>query len=282
MHDRLLQSFFQHIEWGAREQAKFETLRSYVLSMPSDGLRYEYRAFTPVSIDQYSLSLELYWREMLSRLHYASVISRLRADAWFRGIFSAIGEQNTHAFAACLRALIESVADSYHCLDGVSEHLAMKRDVIQDALSRNATDIRSYETFLDQELEDRLIHFSHARGIARRESVPDLTKHKAKPHWEYTKDLPDGPGKILKPAYDDLCQIVHPSSQSSAPFVLIHQDKPELSIYEVRNDLSFAVLIGFSQRHKDVFSTLVDLALDPSGACLQSLELFQWQDAVRS
>lgn len=268
-----LQYFFEQIGWGASEQSILDELQTYCSTLPLTGLRYIYYGPLIQSEKDFAHSINTYWQELLSRVHYASAISQLRANAWINGMLSGIRDQNFHAFAACLRGLIESIADSCDSLIWVPKHLEKKRDIITSALSGTAS-VRSYEDYLDERLETALIHFSHARGIPKGHAVPDAAKHKAKSTNDYLKILKGGPGKSLIPLYGDLCQVTHPSSSSNLPFTLIHQDTSSLSIYEVRNDLSFAFLVGFSMRHKEKFPVIMKLSLDPPRQCLRLIDTF--------
>lgn len=268
-----LQYFFEQIGWGASEQSILDELQTYCSTLPPTGLRYVYNVSSIHSEKDFAHATETYWQELLNRVHYASVISQLRANAWINGMLSGIRDQNFHAFAACLRGLIESIADSCDSLVWVPKHLEKKRGIITNALSGMAS-IQSYEDYLDERLETALIHFSHARGIPKGHAVPDTAKHKAKSTSDYLNILKGGAGKPLIPLYGDLCQITHPSSDSNLPFTLIHQDTSSISIYEVRNDLSFASLVGFSMRYKDKFPVIMKLSLDPPRQCLRALDTF--------
>jgi hypothetical protein len=266
-----VQHFFAQIDWGAAERERLDALKSFVAGLPAEGFRYECREFPPAAREDFSLCMQIYWNELLDRVHFASVISLLRAKAWFDGMFSGVRDENFHSFAACMRGLIESVGDSCHCLLGVPAQLKSKSSLIARALSGRA-DIHEHERYLEEELEVRMIHFSHARGTRREEKVPDAAKHRAKHVRDYLDILKDGPAAQLIPVYEQLCDISHPASNSNLPFTLIHRDDEECSIYEVRSDLSFANLVGFSMRHRGVFPVLVEFSIDPPQECLRTLE----------
>lgn len=270
IEDSYIRYFFNQIELDEKNLEKLNSLNIFAKSIPSTGLSYEYRDYTITEQADFTLRMDLYWRETLSRVHYASVISQLRANAWFNGVLLGVSNQNLHSFAACLRGLIESVADSNYSLIWVPKHLDDKKLIINDALNKNA-DINLYEDYLDEKLETTLIHFSHAKGVRNGEIVPDLKKHKAKGTWEYLKELPLNHKEIVQKAYDELCQITHPSSESNLPFTLIRHDEPSLSIYEVRNDLSIAHIIGFSIKHKKLFPVLIELSTVSPKLCLETL-----------
>lgn len=273
--EEYLHYFFAQIEWGKRERKTLSALQAFAETVPEAGLRYEWRDYPAAAGTDFALRMELYWRELFNRVHFASVIAQLRANAWFNGVLSGVRSQNFHAFAACLRGLIESIADFNYSLNWIPAHLESKRQRITEALDCKAN-IRLYEDYLDDKLESSLIHFSHAKKVRKAEAVPDPVKHKAKTITEYLSVLIGNEGDILRQVYDELCQFSHPASQSSLPFTLIHQDEPKISIYGVRNDLSFAYLIGFSTRHKSIFPVVAQLSVDPPRSCLDALASYNF------
>lgn len=64
--------------------------------------------------------------------------------------------------------------------------------------------------FLSGELENTLIHFTHARK--KTDGAPD--SHKARPTWEYLKFIEGMKITGSKELYGHLCELVHPASES--------------------------------------------------------------------
>ena len=258
--------------WGPEDDRKLRELSSFVASIPASGLRYEFREYSAEAKCHFPTLMSIYWTELLDRIHYASVLSLLRVNAWLSGAFSAIRDDNFHAFSASLRGLIESIADSCHALLWVPPHLSEKRTIISRALGHLA-DVQSHEEYLDEHLETEMIHFSHA-GRHKGKAILDSKKHKARTSKDYLDILKNGPGAILIPIYEQLCEISHPAADSTLPFVLVHEDHESLSAYEIRNDLSVAYLIGFSRRHQGFFRVLLSTGMDTPFSCLKELASF--------
>jgi hypothetical protein len=85
-------------------------------------------------------------------------------------------------FASSFRCLIESVADSYFSLSNLSTTLSKNINSINDSITSNLQNI-----YLCKELENQLIHYSHARRLNNGESAPD--SHKAEIAARYVKKL---------------------------------------------------------------------------------------------
>ena len=85
-------------------------------------------------------------------------------------------------FCASFRALIESAADGYDALSNVASTLAEYREIVNQSLQGKAE-----QPVLAVELEDQLIHFSHARKLSKRDASP--LSHKAKPTADYVRSL---------------------------------------------------------------------------------------------
>ncbi|MCR3923508.1 MAG: hypothetical protein NUK65_13515, partial [Firmicutes bacterium] len=59
-------------------------------------------------------AMQIYWKELLQRLHLASVTSLMRNFKWIEGIKFGIDSNNYIIFASSLRGYIEAFVDSYY------------------------------------------------------------------------------------------------------------------------------------------------------------------------
>src|SRR5688572_17463414 len=92
-----------------------------------DGYRYSFVAekqYASILAQDVPRGMEIYWREILYRAHLAAGTSLLRFDRWISGVRSAYESSNAFAYAACLRAALESAADSFDGLKAVPISLA--------------------------------------------------------------------------------------------------------------------------------------------------------------
>ncbi|WP_353646129.1 hypothetical protein [Mesorhizobium sp. WSM2239] len=156
----------------------------------------------------------VYWTEMLNRAHMASVASVFRTTRWIEVAIREHEAGSLYGCASACRSLIESAGDIGHSLSPVAHTLARIKEAVKAEISGHAPDAM----IISKELEDSLIHFSHARKVAKTEIAPD--SHKAMQTFKYIDyvDRMKIPG--VKPLYAKLCEIVHPAADSvSVTFV---------------------------------------------------------------
>jgi hypothetical protein len=184
------------------------------------GYRYTFMPpaeFQVLSMRDMGAGMEVYWRELLYRSHFAAATSLLRMERWLSGAIQAYEAANLFSFAACVRGAIESAADSFDALDVVAPTLADSHMLFKQALKGKMSEMR-----LHPDLERRLIHFSHGRRLEKGESAPDT--HKAKTTTAYIKRFASEYQNEIETCYANLCQITHPSWLSLAPFLETNED----------------------------------------------------------
>lgn len=177
-----------------------ETDKTVYSYMPPD----EYRVLLH---NDWKLGGKIYWEEILGRAHLAAATSIIRSYRWLSGMSSSYSNNLFLPFCASFRALIESAADGYDALGNVAASLAEIRDLVNPILQ-----LQQKQTVLATELENQLIHFSHARKLKRGEVAPDY--HNAKQVAEYVKSLESAGLAGLYECYSELCQYTHPAAQS--------------------------------------------------------------------
>lgn len=150
-----------------------------------------------------------YWLELLGRAYIASSATIVRTSVWVEGVQSAYQSKNYLAFTASLRGLVESAADSMYALEPAPMTLAQASEHIKMALS----DANITEVVLNRELEEKLIHFTYAKKAGRKEEVP--AGHRALQTREYIDTLKRFAPR-LEALYTELCESVHPASNSVA------------------------------------------------------------------
>lgn len=150
---------------------------------------------------------KIYWYEILMRSHMTAATAILRSKRWINGIVSSAKTSNLLAFAATLRGLIESAADTHTALLNVPATLARDHSMITTALVGKADKV-----FIVEELEDYLIHYSHARKTKKSEVVPD--SHRAQQIRDYIAILEKGEAHRVVECYSQLCDLTHPGASS--------------------------------------------------------------------
>lgn len=150
----------------------------------------------------------VYWREMTLRLHLACCASLLRHADWLNTLLLAIENDNFFGTLAACRGFLESAADTFYSLGAVPKTLAQNLALIRARIKEKPTDT----VFLSKELEDALIHFSHARKLQRNEAAEPM--HAAKQMREYLESLKRGGVSEVHDYYSQLCSITHPSAET--------------------------------------------------------------------
>ena len=147
--------------------------------------------------------------ELLLGAHLAAVTSVVRASRWIEATWREYEAENILGWAACCRSLLESTGDTIDALGSMGADIAENTDLLMRALSGYD------EALLDLgSLEDKLIHFSHARKIKKAEKGQVPSSHVARQTTEYISLLESA--GLLGPAalYAELCEIGHPAQRS--------------------------------------------------------------------
>ncbi|MGR9431382.1 hypothetical protein [Rhizobium leguminosarum] len=153
----------------------------------------------------------IYWVEMLQRAHMASVAAIVRTCRWVDVAVREYDAANIFGWSSAARSIIEAAGDAGEVLAAVPRTLAENKMMIQGCLSGSSTVLQT-----SADLEDLLIHFSHARRIAKGEIAPD--SHRAKSSATYVDFVTRMNVGDVRSLYSALCEIVHPASASVALF----------------------------------------------------------------
>ncbi len=161
----------------------------------------EYSSLAPHRMSQ------VYWEEMLCRVHWAATSNLLRHQQWFESCRTlSVERPNFLGFCASLRGLAEGAADASHSLRAIPETLARHYNDICTALRGNATSL-----FLSEELESALIHFQFARVLKQNQQAPESHRALTSANYISAIDCDAHPVRLL---YQELCQMAHPAWQS--------------------------------------------------------------------
>jgi hypothetical protein len=164
------------------------------------------KACDPVSGHIYAR--QTYWSEMLARAHMTSVAAIFRTTRWADSIVREYGAGNLFGWASASRSLIEAAGDIAFSLSDVPLTLASLNRAIIEQLSSKLP----VPSLIARELEDALIHFSHARKISKTEGAP--VSHKARQSAEYVGYIEKMNIDGARDLYSLLCELVHPAASS--------------------------------------------------------------------
>jgi hypothetical protein len=211
----------------------------------------------------------IYCLEIMYRAHWASAASILRTHRWVQGILLATTIDNYLTFAAAFRGLIESAGDIIDALKDIPLALAENLSGIKETLDKKSKVIIDLRV-----VEEKLIHFTHARRLDKGQISPDY--HRNKTNTDYIKQLQDVGESMMIDCYSELCQIAHPAAQSVMCFI----DYDEKNLITLNNRLDELLIRDFCSRHKKVTQRILSLSLVSSICILKILNLLRVQDVI--
>lgn len=166
-------------------------------------------------------------------------------------------------FAACFRGFLESSADTHEALNSVVTTLADSHVVIRAAVAGKLGTIT-----LNGELEDSLIHFSHARKTKEKD-VPD--SHRAKTAKDYLNSFDSSEQASIAGCYSHLCELTHPAAASVFCYARCNEDGTHVVI-DPNND---SHLIGeFISTYSQIMHPVMAMGVMPSILTLKTLNDF--------
>lgn len=201
---------------------------------------------------------QIYWQELAGRAHFAATSSAVRHLGWLNGCLDAIAHNNYLAFCATFRGLLESAADSYEALHRLPAFIATNGGVISKVLK--GEDLGKTVTLAPQ-LEESLIHFSHARAKL------DLTKespdaHRAQTIRSYLSILDRGQLAQVHDCYSELCEVCHPSAFSVLVFVNTHETE-DATIWVIDANADETLITEFLARYNALVQELMMFVVNP-------------------
>jgi hypothetical protein len=209
--------------------------------------------FQRIMLKDVAAGMRIYYLEILHRAHFAAVTSLLRSHRWVRGILSSAQQGNLHTFAASFRGFLEAAADTHHSLNITCTSLADCHSIIRKAIAGKLRDV-----ILAPELEERLIHFTHARRLEKKEVAPD--SHKAEAAAKYLATLNEsGDGRVLE-CYGELCELTHPAASSIMCFTQVNDSG---TLFTLSPDWASTLIDDFCRDYSDIMLRIMALGVMP-------------------
>jgi len=169
----------------------------------------------------------LYWGEIIQRLHICSSTTIFRLRKWYDAMEVAYKATNYYGFCSAVRGLLEACSDSFSTLGTVIFPIAGVYKHVQLALTENADKLLTCG-----EVEDELIHYTHARKLHATEKGVAPPSHRAKNVTDYLDTFKN---PSIKELYGELCQVSHPSAMSLNPF-LMSIDNEHIALHKTNID----------------------------------------------
>lgn len=216
--------------------------------------------------------MQIYWKEMLLRAHFAAVTSIIRNHKWLSGVIYGIENKNLMVFASSLRGFLEAVTDSYYSLESVPTSLALNFTNINQAIKGELS-----RPLYCGELEDKLIHFQ----FAAKSNEKYQNAEKALTNSKYIELFDMYSDVKTKELYSLLCEITHPASKSISCFT---------SEVKVSDDCSYSItstesdnkqILEIKDKYKGSINQLMRMSVSTSVISLKILNLYDF-DGVKS
>ena len=210
------------------------------------------------------------WEETLQRVHFCACSALLRLQQWARGLETAYNSENPFLTAAALRGLIESSADTNYSLFGLPFDLSDRNrmDIINRILMRK-WNANEPPVIPSEEMENRLIHFSHGRRLTKDEKTQLPSSHSAVENWKYIRTFEDYADSIYH-IYQNLCEITHPASGSIGLFLREDETAVRWSKASAREKCNLV-----SNVDSKIFDVMITYPANLSLFCLKVLNSYQ-------
>jgi hypothetical protein len=233
--------------------------------------RYDYTFMSAPNYDavlqeDWRRAQQIYWEEILYRAHFAAAASLVRTARWIDAMIVLADADNYTAFMAAYRGCLEASADSFHTFQSVPGWLAEMHTVIRAALAGTPA-----HPVVFQDLEDALIHFTHARHVARNEVVE--ATHRAMQTKHYLDALAgDGLPEVTE-CYRRVCDVTHPGMGSIVCYADGYGTKTGTG-YRLRPDMDAKQILEFCSEFRAVSERMVFFGVVPPIMVLRILNDF--------
>lgn len=205
---------------------------------------------------------QLYWREIFYRCHMASYSGLKRLLDWVSIIEQS--SDNFISYCSSLRGLMECAGDTYDGLSAVAITLGDNKKIIREALQGTLQTIA-----INQELEDKLIHFTHASKPYSKQT--GIKNHKPKRSEEYVKALENGSSIKFYDYYGFLCELTHPAGNSLG-YNFDETSNGEMVFNPTRDR---QLVIDSLARDKDLIVEILMRGFNPISLLIKTINLFQ-------
>ncbi len=210
--------------------------------------------------------MQIYWNEILARAHLTATVAILRSRHWINAVTAARDGNNLLSFAAAFRGLIESAADASSALESIPGTLARDFALINCALSGQSEN----QFVISSEIEDGLIHFSHARHLKKAERTTAPHSHEAKKVRDYIEVLEKGQVNQVIDCYQSLCDLTHPGA-SSVWMWLTSENGTDIDLQAGQDETAIAFYL---EKYRETFLQLLMFAFNPALVTLNVLNYF--------
>lgn len=261
---------------GVKDSIKhFELIHSEIVTKMSEK-KYFYHDnlefINQILNDQIGLAMQIYWKELLMRMHFASITSIMRNERWLKGINYSIMANNYILFTSSLRGFLESVTDSYYSLLSKPTDVACNFKNINLAINGQLS-----RPLWSKEFEESLIHFQYAS----KSDESGMQYNKPLSTSNYI-EIFDKYGDVdTKKLYSNLCEVVHPAKNSISCFTKLIKVTEEFEYRTTCVGLDAEFIDSLINDNSSSITNLLNISLSAPVSCLKVLNLFR-EDFIES
>lgn len=204
----------------------------------------------------------IYWMELFYRCHMSSYSGLKRLLDWIDIIERS--SYNFISYCSGLRGLMECAGDTYDGLSAVAITLGDNKSLIKQALQGTLEEI-----LITKELEDKLIHFTHASKTYSK--ITGLDYHKPKQSQDYVKALEKDSTIKFYEYYGFLCELTHPAG-TSLGYNFEETSAGEL-FFSPKRDIQ--LVTDALERDKGLITELLMKGFNPITLLIKTINLFQ-------
>jgi hypothetical protein len=214
-------------------------------------------------------SMQIYWKEILLRAHFAAVMSIIRNQKWLSGVVMGIESKNLMVFASSLRGFLVSVTDSYYSIESLPTSLSLNYKNINKAVKGELN-----QEFSSEELENKLIHFQFAERSKEKyqSNKTALTSAKYIELFDMYSDI------TIKELYSILCEITHPASKSLSCFTSEINVSENYSFMVTSTETDNIQINEILNVYRDSIIQLMKISLTASVVTLKILSMYDYED----
>ena len=248
------------IPWVFSAEYDFEDTNEYAEKIQN-------QTYTPAQANR------IFWREIIFRAHIVVSASLYRTCRLVDASVRENQAANLPGWASCTRALLEAAGDSSEPLRTIPRTLAEYHRGIRTCLSGQERKLTVYP-----ELENMMIHFTHARRLRPSEKNTAPPSHKAKRTHEYISDLAAYGIPEVPELYGELCEVSHPASDSVSYIFSPGEKEGAFRVNPRRDRESIDTLVA---KYRGTFNELLMFSFNPILISLRVFHAFQLFPNIR-
>jgi hypothetical protein len=206
---------------------------------------------------------EIYWLEMLYRIHIVILITSFKTIRWIESLSS--NSNNYYGFCASLRGLIESMTDTFYTMKSIPLTIANDFWAIKYQIEKSSNVLITHGN-----LESSLLHYIQATKLTHDEKAKHPKSFNSKQIKEYLDSVKLQSVNIL---YSYLCGITHPAYESNKLFLFLHNN--ETIVNSQSESMELKMIETLIETNRDTLSKMSRIYMNNLVSCMLMLNEFE-------